>query len=134
MELRPRQVTAKGAPEIFVGDVWIDAVPAGDPPSRTRVALVRFAPGARNAWHAHANGQTLHIVDGLGLVQQRGGEIAVVRAGDTFWTPPLEWHWHGATPDHFMSHLSITEALAEGQQGPETDWGEHVADYPTTWP
>ena len=23
--------------------------------------LVRFAPGARTAWHSHANGQTLHV-------------------------------------------------------------------------
>ena len=41
-------------------------------------------------------------------------------------TPPDEWHWHGAAPDHFMTHLSITEAPAD--QRPEADWGEHVTD------
>jgi hypothetical protein len=40
---------------------------------------------------------------------------------------PDEWHWHGAAPDHFMTHLSITEAVP-GDQRPETDWGEHVTD------
>lgn len=39
-----------------------------------------------------------------------------------------EWHWHGAAPDHFMTHISITEGLSEGQQGPETEWGDHIPD------
>jgi hypothetical protein len=41
-------------------------------------------------------------------------------------TPPGEWHWHGAAPDHYMIHLSITEA--PGDERPEADWGEHVTD------
>jgi hypothetical protein len=41
--------------------------------------------------------------------------------------PADEWHWHGAAPEHFMSHLSITEA-APGDERPEADWGEHVTD------
>ena len=28
---------------------------------------------------------------------------------------------------HFMTHLSITEAVP-GDQRPEADWGEHVTD------
>jgi quercetin dioxygenase-like cupin family protein len=51
-----------------------------------------------------------------------------IRSGDTIYTPPGEWHWHGASPEHFMSHLSITESLNEGQQGPETEWGDHVTN------
>jgi hypothetical protein len=27
-----------------------------------------------------------------------------------------------------MSHFSITEGLSEGQQGPETEWGDHITD------
>jgi len=31
-----------------------------------------------------------------------------------------------------MTHLAMWESLADGQQGPETEWGEHVIDeYPT---
>jgi hypothetical protein len=30
-----------------------------------------------------------------------------------------------------MTHLAMWESLAEGQPGPETEWGEHVIDeYP----
>ena len=31
-------------------------------------------------------------------------------------------------PDDFMTHLAIWDGLAEGQDGPETEWGELVTD------
>lgn len=34
--------------------------------------------------------------------------------------PDGEEHWHGATADDFMTHLSITEGAAH--------WGDHVTD------
>jgi quercetin dioxygenase-like cupin family protein len=125
VEIKPKQPTTKGPPDRFTGDVWFDILGSG---STLRVNLVRFAPGARTAWHSHANGQTLHVADGRGLVQSRGGEVVEIRAGDTIYTPPDEWHWHGAQPDHFMAHIAMWEGLAEGQQGPESAWGEHVTD------
>ena len=52
-----------------------------------------------------------------------------MRAGDIVWTPPGQWHWHGAAPDLFMTHLAVMEGLAEGQEGPETEWGEFAETY-----
>jgi len=127
MEVQPKPPSGKGPADWFTGDVWIDAIARGEEPSRVRVSAVRFTPGARTAWHSHARGQTLYVTDGIGRVQSRGAAIADIRAGDVVVTPPDEWHWHGAAPDHFMSHLSITEGVPDGQ-GPETDWGEHVTD------
>ena len=127
MEIKPKQPTAKGPAETFTGDVWIDAIANGIDPSRVRVNLVRFSPGARSAWHSHALGQTLHVTEGAGLAQSRGGDIIKIRAGDVIYTPADEEHWHGATPYHFMSHLSITEGVGNGEK-PETDWGAHVTD------
>ncbi|WP_329181306.1 cupin domain-containing protein [Streptomyces decoyicus] len=77
-------------------------------------------------------GQTLHVTEGIGLVQSRGGEVVVMRPGDTVHTPPGEWHWHGAAPEHFMTHLSLWEG--PGDDVPETLGGEHVTDeeYPGT--
>jgi quercetin dioxygenase-like cupin family protein len=75
LEIRPKLPTTKGPSETFVGDVWLDMIAEGDLPSRIRVAIVRFAPGARNAWHRHANGQTLHVTEGRGLVQSRGARV-----------------------------------------------------------
>ena len=125
MQVRPKEPSEKGAADRFAGDVWIDVLALGEPPSRIRVTMVRFAPGARTAWHAHAMGQTLHVTDGICRVQSRGGEIAEIRAGDTVDTPPGEWHWHGAATDHFMTHLAMWEAPETGE---ESEWGAHVSD------
>ena len=52
-----------------------------------RVNVVRFAPGARTAWHCHPGGQTLYVTEGRGLVQSRGGQIVEIRPGDVIYTP-----------------------------------------------
>jgi len=127
MEIQPQKPSMKGPAEWFTGDVWIDALARGEAPSRIRVSAVHFTPGARTAWHSHALGQTLYVTEGAGLVQSRGGDILNIRSGDVVRAPADEWHWHGAAPDHYMAHLSITEGVAEGQ-GPETNWGDHVTD------
>jgi quercetin dioxygenase-like cupin family protein len=125
MQKLPGQATVKAPADTFTGDAWYDVVVRGQEPSRVRVNVVRFAPGARNAWHAHAVGQTVHVTEGVGRIQARGGGILEIRAGDTVHTPAGEWHWHGAAPDRFMTHLAIWEASAEGA---ETAWGEQVSD------
>ena len=125
MEIQRKQPTAKGPPERFRGDVWVDRLTEDREQSRMRVNVVRFAPGARNAWHAHALGQTVHVTEGIGRMQARGGEVIEIRPGDTIYTAPGEWHWHGAAPEHFMTHIAMWEAPADG---PESEWGEPVSD------
>jgi quercetin dioxygenase-like cupin family protein len=122
MEIQRKQATRKGPADEFTGDVWIDSIARGEEPSRVRVSAVRFTPSARTAWHSHALGQTLYVIEGKGLGQRRGGEVIKIRPGDVIYTPADEWHWHGAAPDHFMTHLSITEAPGD------PNWGEHVTD------
>ena len=125
MNFLEKQPTAKAPAETFTGDAWFDVIVRGVEPSRMRVSVVRFAPGARNAWHRHAVGQTVHVTDGHGLIQPRGGSVVAMGPGDTVFTPPGEWHWHGAAPDRFMTHLAMWEAPADG---PETEWGALVTD------
>ncbi|ARU52949.1 cupin [Cellulosimicrobium cellulans] len=131
-ERQPRTPTVKGPASWFTGDVWFDAYYAGTEPSRARLNLVRFAPGAHTAWHLHAVGQTLHVTEGFGYVQSRGEEVVELRPGDTVHTPPGEWHWHGATGDRFLCHLALWEAPAPGVDEPETTWGDLLApaEYP----
>jgi quercetin dioxygenase-like cupin family protein len=117
----------QGPAENFTGTVWMDkiAVPSDDAP--IAVYSVHFAPGAHTAWHAHPRGQTLHVTEGAGLVQRRGGPVEEIRAGDTVWTDAGEWHWHGAGPRTFMTHLAVQQAV----DGATAQWGEHPAgDYP----
>jgi quercetin dioxygenase-like cupin family protein len=127
MEILTQQPSTKGPAAMFTGDVWFDVIAKGEEPSRLRANRVRFAPGARTAWHCHAVGQTLHVTEGVGLVQSRGGEVVVMRPGDIVYTPPGEWHWHGADPDHFMCHLALWEGPGEGN-GPESEWGDVVTE------
>ncbi|MCW2694276.1 MAG: transcriptional regulator [Mycobacterium sp.] len=127
MEILTQQPSTKGPAAMFTGDVWFDVIAKGEEPSRLRANMVRFAPGARTAWHCHAVGQTLHVTEGIGLVQSRGGEVVVMRPGDIVYTPPREWHWHGADPDHFMCHLALWEGPGEGN-GPESEWGDVVTE------
>ena len=125
MEILRKEPTVKAASDRFVGDAWFDPIARGREPSRVRASIVHFAPGARNAWHTHAVGQTIHVTEGVGRMQSRGSDVIEIRAGDTVHTPPGEWHWHGAAPDRFMTHFTVYEAPAEG---PETEWGEQVSD------
>jgi quercetin dioxygenase-like cupin family protein len=120
MEQRPKQPTGKGPAERFTGEVWIDPITQGEPPSKLNIAAVHFTPGARTAWHSHEGGQTLYVTEGRGLVQSHGGQTVQIAAGDVIYTPGGEEHWHGATPEHFMTHLSITEGAPR--------WGAHVSD------
>ena len=128
MQKLSKQPPTKGPAEMFTGDVYFDVIYRGDEPSRMRANVVRFAPCARTAWHTHAMGQTLHVTDGIGLVQSRGGDVVVMGPGDTVYTPPGEWHWHGAAPEHFITHLALWEGPAPDSGQPETQWGEHVTD------
>lgn len=121
MELLQQPPTAKGPAEWFAGDVWFDVIYRGRDASKARANTVRFAPGARTAWHSHGLGQTLLIVEGIALIQARGGKLIEARPGDVVWTPPGEEHWHGAAPGQFMTHLALWE-------GDDTTWLEHVTD------
>jgi quercetin dioxygenase-like cupin family protein len=128
MQMLAKQPSSRGPAEWFTGQVWFDQIAPSTGAQLGRCNSVHFAPGARTAWHRHVNGQLLHVTEGIGLTQSRGGEVVAIRPGDTVWCPPGEWHWHGAAPDHFMTHLAIWDGLVDGQDGPETEWGEHVTD------
>jgi len=109
---------AHGPEDRFFGDVWL--WPRIGSTESTEVRNVLFTPGSRSAWHRHPGGQVLHVTEGEGLVQIRGGERRSVRAGDTITCPPGEEHWHGASPGAFMTHIAVTDG--------RTEWHEQVAD------
>jgi quercetin dioxygenase-like cupin family protein len=126
---RNRPDTQQGPAENFTGSVWLDVIAAPAAPSRLRMFNVRFTPGAHTAWHRHPYGQILYVLEGEGLVQRKGGDVEAIRAGDTVWIEPDEWHWHGAGPRTFMTHLAVVEAAEDGTT---TEWDAHVGpdEYP----
>ena len=117
--------TMAGPSEWFTGTVFIDAVAAPSAASRLSASSVHFTPAARTAWHAHPNGQTIYITEGMGLCQRRGGPVEVIRPGDRVFFEPGEEHWHGAAPNRFMTHLAM---LQVDDAGNSATWGEHVTD------
>ncbi|WP_435115961.1 (R)-mandelonitrile lyase [Halolamina sp. C58] len=116
--------SVEGPDEYFTGDTRIDPLFDARDEARAAAASVTFEPGARTAWHTHPLGQRLVVTSGYGLVQREGGEIERIQAGDVVWFPPGEKHWHGATPEHAMTHIAIQEE----DDGEAVEWLEHVTD------
>ena len=96
--------TKRAPAEYFTGTVWQEPLVEAPLPARLRAVRVRFDPGARTNWHTHPLGQTLYVLDGLGLIQKEGQPAHIIRPGDVVWIPPGEKHWHGAAPGHAMTH------------------------------
>ncbi len=117
--------TMAGPGEWFTGAVFIDSLAAPSGSSRVSASSVHFTPGARTAWHTHPNGQTIFVTEGIGLAQQRGGPIEVIRPGDRVFFEPGEDHWHGAAPNRYMTHIAMLDV---DDQGNPATWGDHVTD------
>ncbi len=117
--------TNAGQSEWFTGNVYVDPVATPSEQSRLSASSVHFTPGARTAWHTHPNGQTIYVIEGVGLAQRRGGPIEVIRPGDSVFFEPGEDHWHGAAPNRLMTHLAMLEVDDDGNSA---TWGDHVTD------
>lgn len=88
--------------------------------SDKRFARLVFEPGARTHWHKHTDRQLLLIEEGVGLVQERGEPVRVLRPGEPYYTKADVWHWHGAAPDQNAVQLTF--------YGGTIEWGEEVTD------
>jgi 4-carboxymuconolactone decarboxylase len=118
------QASYKGPAEYFTGNVRIDPLFSENNSAHYSGAYVTFQPGARSAWHTHPTGQRLIVTEGVGLVQEWGGPIEEIRAGDVVWCPPGVKHWHGASPTSSMTHIALTGI----QDGQGVEWMEKVTD------
>ena len=119
------QQTASAPSDWFTGRAYIDQIAPADPASRPRAYQVHFTPGARTGWHKHPNGQVIHVTEGVGLAQRRGGGVEQIRAGDTVHFDAGEDHWHGAAPGHFIN----APGAPRGRRGRQRRLlGEKVSD------
>jgi quercetin dioxygenase-like cupin family protein len=121
----PAGRSQQGDPQYFTGEVWMDQLAAADDQTRLTMLRAHFSPGARTNWHKHPRGQILHVVDGVGRIQERGGAVRTLRAGDTAVSPADEWHWHGAADDAMMTMISVQ---GTDDDGVVVHWGEPAAD------
>ncbi len=121
--IQPGQAHPTETPEYFSGPVRMQDLQRTTEPGGIDLVAVFFEPGARTRPHVHATDQALHVVEGEGIVATeqerrlvRPGDIVIIRAG--------QWHWHGATPNAAMCHISARPA------GP-TDWTAPLRDWET---
>jgi quercetin dioxygenase-like cupin family protein len=72
-----------------------------------RCNVVNFRIGATTGWHVHDCDQILVVTAGRGIAatESEEREIAV---GDIVHIKAGERHWHGATANSPMSHITVT--------------------------
>ena len=118
------QASTAGPSEFFTGRARIDPVWPASERINASGGFVTFEPGARSAWHTHPAGQRLLVTAGVGLTQESGKPVQVIRPGDVVWCPPGVKHWHGAGPTTAMTHLAVSGTL----DGKNVAWMEKVSD------
>jgi quercetin dioxygenase-like cupin family protein len=127
MQIESKNPTVKNPAAQFAGDVWLDVVAAPHTDDqRMTVANVRFAPGARTAWHSHARGQYLRVTQGVARFGTRDGKVVDVHPGETIYVAPGEEHFHAAAAGSFMEHIAMLESGDDPSA--TTVWLEHITD------
>lgn len=111
VKVTKKAAPVKGSSDYFTGDANIESRFVSKATKSYGGGIVNFKAGARTAWHTHPVGQTLIVISGRGLVQSEGEPIHEILPGDVVWIPGNEPHWHGAAPDHAMSHVAISEPM-----------------------
>lgn len=72
-----------------------------------RCNVVNFRAGATTGWHVHDCDQILVVTAGKGMVASETEEREIA-LGDIVHIKAGERHWHGATADSPMSHITVT--------------------------
>lgn len=117
----------RGSAETFTGTVW--SSPMSRAPERTVAAIgVLFEPRARTFWHSHPDGQVLYVATGSGRVGGVERDVMEIAVGDVIYTPAGESHWHGASADSYMMHISITTGGATVWEPRAVTDEEYVGD------
>ena len=72
-----------------------------------RCNVVNFRVGATTGWHVHDCDQILVVTAGQGKVATETEEHEIT-VGDIVHIKAGERHWHGATAETPMSHITVT--------------------------
>ena len=118
-----KKVAGKGESN-FTGSVSVKMYTEPGNPLNCTMGRVSFQPMARTNWHKHPGGQMLLVTEGIAFYQERGGKKRVLHKGEAVTCSPNVEHWHGASPDGLMTHITV---------GPNTEkgaviWLEKVVD------
>jgi quercetin dioxygenase-like cupin family protein len=121
------EIFPKGQPlpkEWFVGNAFLHPLVAKDKNNEFSSGCVTFEPKARTNWHTHPKGQVLIVIEGTGYYQEKGKPAKVIKTGDVVNIPENIEHWHGASVDSKMVHITITNYKDDVQ----VTWLQPVTD------
>ena len=85
-----------------------------------------FEAGARTHWHTHS-AQLLFVKEGRLRYHVEGQPVGEIGLHETTYLPRGVRHWHGATPDEPLTHVSVTFPNDAGEPLP-IEWMEPVTD------
>lgn len=128
VEARRELAQPHARPEWFSGPVHIQTLNEASDPPGLEIFAVFFDAGARTLPHTHSTDQLLYFLEGEGVVAT-SGDRRRYRPGGMAVIPANEWHWHGATPDSSMCHLSIRPGGPSvwAPEVPLHDWETYMA-------
>jgi 4-carboxymuconolactone decarboxylase len=87
------------------------------------IVTFRFEAGSRTKWHTHEIGQIILVDEGVALVQERGGPVIELRAGETNYGGAGVEHWHGASPTEAGVQFNVTRgAVTFGDEVSDADF------------
>ena len=105
--------------QYFIGNSYLAPMDGG-------MVNVSFEPGCRNNWHIHHNQvQVLVCVSGRGWYQEWGKPAVELKPGVVIEIPEGVKHWHGASKDSWMQHLTYHKDVKENASN---EWLEPVSD------
>lgn len=105
----------------FEGQVRVHKLVSAPDDLDIEFQAVFFAPRSRTRPHIHERDQILHVIEGRAIVATET-ETRIVSAGEVVTFPGGVWHWHGATADGPMCHISIKRPGASRFDVPEHNW------------
>jgi quercetin dioxygenase-like cupin family protein len=73
----------KAAADYFTGTVYLQMLAQKTESNDYSIGSVTFEPGARSNWHTHPAGQTLIVINGKGLYQEKGMPVRTINKGET---------------------------------------------------
>jgi quercetin dioxygenase-like cupin family protein len=80
-------------------------------------SIVNFSQGCTTGWHVHDCDQLLVVTSGSGMVAVEGQTPKPINVGDVVHIKAGERHWHGASTNSTMGHITITAV------GSQAKWG-----------
>ena len=111
----------------FDGEVKTLQLVGPNDSNEVELLAVYFSAGARTKPHTHQQDQVLQIIEGQGIVATETEKL-LVSAGDVITVPADTWHWHGASRDTAMCHISIKRPGPSNWEVDEKNWASGYRD------